>query len=124
MPVLRRFVLALSAVGCASEPEGSGDRTPADLPTWTFAVFMNGDNDIEKMVLPDLNELERAATAWIDVARKSPRPESFVERIAGLSPAAALTYVNRLSDFLFVASRYANHVAGDGDVLWVPGQNR
>jgi cob(I)alamin adenosyltransferase len=38
--------------------------------------------------------------------------------------AAALTYVNRLSDFLFVASRYANHVSGDGDVLWVPGKTR
>jgi cob(I)alamin adenosyltransferase len=37
---------------------------------------------------------------------------------------AALTYVNRLSDFLFVASRWCNHVAGDGDVLWVPGATR
>jgi cob(I)alamin adenosyltransferase len=37
---------------------------------------------------------------------------------------AAFTYVNRLSDFLFVASRWANHVAGDGDVLWVPGKTR
>ena len=36
---------------------------------------------------------------------------------------AALRYVNRLSDFLFVASRHCNHVGG-GDVLWVPGQNR
>ena len=36
---------------------------------------------------------------------------------------AVLKYVNRLSDFLFVASRYANH-AGARDVLWVPGQNR
>jgi cob(I)alamin adenosyltransferase len=35
----------------------------------------------------------------------------------------ALQYVNRLSDFLFVASRYLNARAG-GDVLWVPGQNR
>ena len=34
---------------------------------------------------------------------------------------AALQYANRLSDHLFVASRYAN--AGD-DVLWVPGKNR
>ncbi len=37
---------------------------------------------------------------------------------------AALAYVNRLSDFLFVASRWANSVAGDGDVLWVPGKTR
>ena len=36
---------------------------------------------------------------------------------------AALQYINRLSDFLFVASRYANE-QGKADVLWVPGQNR
>lgn len=39
-----------------------------------------------------------------------------------LSPAA-LKYINRLSDFLFVAGRYAND-KGARDVLWVPGQNR
>jgi cob(I)alamin adenosyltransferase len=37
--------------------------------------------------------------------------------------AASLKYVNRLSDFLFVAGRYAND-KGKLDVLWVPGQNR
>jgi len=37
--------------------------------------------------------------------------------------ATALKYVNRLSDFLFVASRYVNQ-QGAGDVLWAPGQNR
>ena len=37
--------------------------------------------------------------------------------------AAALKYVNRLSDFLFVAARYANET-GKADILWVPGKNR
>ena len=36
---------------------------------------------------------------------------------------AAIQYMNRLSDFLFVASRAANSNGAD-DVLWVPGQNR
>jgi cob(I)alamin adenosyltransferase len=37
--------------------------------------------------------------------------------------APSLQYVNRLSDYLFVAGRYAND-KGRGDVLWAPGQNR
>jgi cob(I)alamin adenosyltransferase len=35
----------------------------------------------------------------------------------------ALKFMNRLSDFLFVASRYLNKKAS-GDVLWIPGKNR
>ncbi len=35
----------------------------------------------------------------------------------------ALIYINRLSDFLFVASRWVNARAG-GDVLWAPGKTR
>ena len=34
-----------------------------------------------------------------------------------------LTYINRLSDHLFVAARIANNNGAD-DVLWVPGANR
>ena len=41
----------------------------------------------------------------------------------GQAHAAAIRYTNRLSDFLFVASRYVND-KGKADVLWVPGKNR
>ena len=34
-----------------------------------------------------------------------------------------IRYMNRLSDYLFVASRAAND-SGAGDVLWVPGKSR
>jgi cob(I)alamin adenosyltransferase len=37
--------------------------------------------------------------------------------------APSLKYVNRLSDYLFVAGRYAND-KGAADVLWKPGENR
>ena len=55
------------------------------------------------------------------------RAERLVVELAGrpdepVSPAA-VKYLNRLSDFLFVAARFVND-KGALDVLWVPGQNR
>ena len=35
----------------------------------------------------------------------------------------AIAYINRLSDFFFVASRWANGQSS-GDILWVPGKTR
>ena len=55
----------------------------------------------------------RAAREMVTLAARPDEPVS----------AAALKYINRLSDFLFVASRYVND-RGRSDVLWVPGQNR
>ncbi len=37
--------------------------------------------------------------------------------------APALAYINRLSDYLFVAARAANDL-GRGDVLWIPGAHQ
>ena len=39
----------------------------------------------------------------------------------GINPLA-ITYLNRLSDFLFIASRVANGT--EGEILWVPGTDR
>ena len=36
---------------------------------------------------------------------------------------SGLRYMNRVSDFLFVAARHANG-GGKDDILWVPGENR
>lgn len=45
--------------------------------------------------------------------------------LAGHEPVGgpALRFINRLSDHLFVLSRYVND-KGALDVLWVPGANR
>jgi cob(I)alamin adenosyltransferase len=58
------------------------------------------------------------------IARRAERLMVELSRSEGerVSPAA-LKYVNRLSDFLFVAARHAND-HGRADVLWVPGKNR
>ena len=37
---------------------------------------------------------------------------------------AILLYLNRLSDLAFVLARFANKLGTQGDVLWVPGENR
>jgi cob(I)alamin adenosyltransferase len=69
-----------------------------------------------------------AAAAALHLARTvSRRAERLVvalnEKPGDAVSPAALRYLNRLSDFLFVAARRAND-HGAGDVLWVPGQNR
>ncbi|TCL72644.1 cob(I)yrinic acid a,c-diamide adenosyltransferase [Rhizobium sp. BK251] len=58
------------------------------------------------------------------IARRGERQMVALARTEGeqVSPAA-LKYINRLSDFLFVAARHAND-DGRADVLWVPGKNR
>jgi cob(I)alamin adenosyltransferase len=68
------------------------------------------------------------AAAYLHLARTiCRRAERIIVELAALpnEPVgdAAIHYMNRLSDFLFVASRCAND-NGAGDVLWVPGQNR
>ena len=54
--------------------------------------------------------------------RRAERSVVAASRTVALNPLA-LTYINRLSDYLFVAARAVNKSAG-GDVLWKPGALR
>src|SRR5262249_7330479 len=68
------------------------------------------------------------AAAYLHLARTvCRRAERLMVELAdtpgGTVSASAIKYVTRLSDSLFVASRFAN-AKGAGDVLWVPGRNR
>lgn len=81
-------------------------------------------NPLKSFVLPGGSP----ASAALHVARTvCRRAERDMVSLAALPDepvsAAAMKYINRLSDFLFVAGRYVND-RGRGDVLWVPGQNR
>ena len=66
------------------------------------------------------------AAAYLHLARAiARRAERLMVELAAAEPVneAALRYMNRLSDHLFVASRFVND-KGAKDVLWVPGGTR
>jgi cob(I)alamin adenosyltransferase len=66
------------------------------------------------------------AAAYLHLARTvARRAERLMVELAAAEPIneAAIRYINRLSDHLFVASRFVND-KGAKDVLWVPGGNR
>jgi len=102
---------------------GQVDRLEAEIDTL--------NNDLEPLrsfVLP----AGHPAAAALHVSRTvSRRAERLVVELAAQDnePVSepAFKYLNRLSDFLFVASRWANAKGawgGSGDVLWVPGATR
>ena len=86
---------------------------------------LNSELDpLKSFVLPGGTE----AAAALHVARTvSRRAERLMVELSGekgeMVSEPALRYVNRLSDFLFVAARYVND-RGKADILWTPGENR
>ena len=86
------------------------DALNADLESLTSFVLPGGS--------PPAAYLHQART----VCRRAERVCVALAAEQSINPAA-LTYLNRLSDFLFVAARWCND-QGETDVKWVPGANR
>ena len=77
---------------------------------------------LRSFVLPGGSELSAALHLCRTIARRAERCTVELGLSEPLS-SHALRYLNRLSDWLFVAARAANRDGAD-DVLWVPGANR
>ena len=100
-------------------------RIVATQATWLEAQIdtLNDHLDpLRSFILPGGSESAARVHVARASARKAERAMVALARSEPVNPAA-LAYVNRLSDYLFVLARAIN-AAGAGDVLWVPGANR
>ncbi|KMW59287.1 ATP:Cob(I)alamin adenosyltransferase [Candidatus Rhodobacter oscarellae] len=77
---------------------------------------------LRSFVLPGGSALAAHLHLCRTVARRAERLTVELATMESVNPAA-VKYLNRLSDWFFVASRIAND-DGRADVLWVPGANR
>ena len=117
----------VSADLCLAEKGPGGARLTV---TDTQVVWLEGEIDRLNAELEPLRSFimpgGSPASAYLHLARTVCRraERTMVELMdkEGVSEPS-LKYVNRLSDYLFVAGRYAND-KGAADVLWAPGQNR
>ncbi len=111
-----------------------GEKLPYEPLRMAEAQVKRLENEIDQMNA-ELTPLKSfvlpggtPAAAALHVSRTvSRRAERLMVELASLPnepvSSATLKYINRLSDFLFVAGRYVND-RGKADVLWVPGLNR
>lgn len=77
---------------------------------------------LRSFVLPGGSALAAHLHLCRTVSRRAERCAVELAAAESVNPAA-VRYLNRLSDWFFVAARIANDEGRD-DVLWVPGQNR
>lgn len=77
---------------------------------------------LNSFILPGGSALAANLHLARTVARRAEREIVRLAAHTTINPAA-IRYINRLSDHLFVLSRHANE-DGASDVLWVPGKNR
>jgi len=117
----------LTTPGKGRGPGGARLTVTAAQVDWLEAEIDRLNDELEPLrsfILPGGS----AAAAYLHLARTvCRRAERLIAELndkAGESVTPeVLKYVNRLSDFLFVAARHANG-KGARDVLWKPGQNR
>jgi len=117
----------LCAPGKGKGPGGARLSVTDKQVAWLEAEIdrLNGElAPLRSFVLPG----GRAAAAYLHLARTiCRRAERLTAKLKDKAGEAVtpevLKYLNRLSDYLFVASRYANG-KGAGDVIWKPGENR
>lgn len=84
---------------------------------------MNADlSPLKSFILPGGTPLAAAMHLCRTVSRRAERLAAQLATLEEVNPAA-VKYLNRLSDWFFVAGRVANNNGAD-DVLWVPGANR
>jgi cob(I)alamin adenosyltransferase len=117
----------LATPGKGKGPGGARLTVTATQVTWLEQQIdlLNGElTPLKSFVLPGGYE----AAAYLHLARTvCRRAERLIAELAdrpdeSVTPEV-LQYVNRLSDYLFVAARFAND-KGDRDMLWKPGANR
>ncbi len=79
---------------------------------------------LKSFILPGGSPAAAALHLARTVTRRAERMMVALAQIPGEPVnAEGIRYINRVSDFLFVAGRVVND-NGNADVLWVPGQNR
>ncbi|NYS24180.1 cob(I)yrinic acid a,c-diamide adenosyltransferase [Rhodobacteraceae bacterium 2376] len=84
---------------------------------------MNADLEpLRSFILPGGSALSAHLHLCRTVARRAERQTVALAALEGINESA-LRYLNRVSDWLFVAGRIAND-SGRADVLWVPGLTR
>ncbi len=92
--------------------EAEIDRMNAELKPLTSFILPGGNAAASALHLAR-TICRRAERHIVELSMRENEPVS----------GAVLKYINRLSDLLFVASRFVND-KGKSDVLWQPGQNR
>jgi cob(I)alamin adenosyltransferase len=82
--------------------------------------FNAGLPELKSFVLPGGTEAAARLHVARTTCRRAERDAIVANEENGINPLV-LVYLNRLSDFLFIAARTANAAAGRDEPLWKPG---